>query len=167
MRSDERAPPIMMNKLIHDIINKFNAINLMCGTLALEAGRSDEPGMEASRLKERLADLLINIEADLVKARGMLDEIIRLLSGELNCYKENEHFFKIIEPGILTIDEKREELKRIVAGSGTGEPGAPLPINNIISLLHATEEKALACGIVLKELRSNLISSGKYNTEDE
>jgi len=35
----------------------------------------------------------------------------------------------------------------------------------VVRVLHGIEEKALACGILLRELRSALIKSGKYQAE--
>jgi len=44
----------------------------------------------------------------LEKARLLLGEVTGLITGELNCYKENEHFFKVIDPGIKIIEERKE-----------------------------------------------------------
>ncbi|MFH1868629.1 MAG: hypothetical protein ABH843_06630 [Candidatus Omnitrophota bacterium] len=156
-----------MNQLIHNIINKFNVINLMCGTTALEIESSDRDTAITPETKDRLKKLVSSIEAYNAKARQMLDEIIKTVSEEPDCYKDNEHFFKVVEPGILDIEEKRKQLGQAVADYGAAA-GSTLSLDSkIINLLHTIEEKALTCGIMLKELRGNLVKSGKYNTADE
>lgn len=146
-----------MNKLMHDAINKFNAINLRCGTLALESESESILADDSLQLKKRLEELLPNVEEDLKHSRQLLLEITTISGEELNCYAENEHFFKMIEPMLSAMEDKKLELENII-----NETEETLPKKDIIKVLHGIEEKALACGIILKELRSTLIKTGRY-----
>lgn len=145
----------MMNKLLHDAINKFHNINLRCGTLALElesggALKEDSAPLEKKRLEELLDDL----KKDLGFCCQLFKEITTIASKELNCYEENKHFFKVIEPILSVMEAKELELENIISKNNP-----PLPRNELIRILHTMEEKALACGIILKELRTGLIKS--------
>lgn len=150
----------MLNELVHDAINRFNTINLKCGTLALELESDSASANTPPQLKKRLEELLGGTEKDLKSARRLLDEIITEVSQGQDSYKESEHFFKVIEPIMSVIEEKKLGLANIIDKNGSFLTG-----KDLVGLLHVVEEKALACGIILRELRSSLIRSGKYKTE--
>lgn len=152
----------MMNKLLHDAINKFHNINLRCGTLALELESGGALIEDSPQLKKRLQRLPDDLQEDLGVCHRLIKEITAIISGELNCYEKNEHFFKVIEPILSVVEAKRLEFENIVK-----ENKPPLPRNKLIRILHTTEEKALACGIILKELRISLIQSGIYKIGEE
>lgn len=150
-----------MNNLMHDVINKFHNINLRCGTLALEVESGSALTDDSTQFKKRLEGLLRDVTRDLESSRQLLTEIIAISNKLLNCYVENEHFFKMVEPMLSIIEAKKLELGNII-----NENVGTLPKKEVITLLHAIEEKALACGVILKELRNGLIKSGKYNIEE-
>lgn len=151
----------MMSRLIHDAINKFNTINLKCGTLALELESESMLAEDPPQTRKRLEGLLEDAGGDLATSRQLLAEIIAISGQSLDFYKENEHFFKVIEPIISVIENKRAELGNII-----NENKSPLAARDIVGLLHVIEEKALACGIILKELRGSLIKAGKYKIQE-
>jgi len=100
-----------MNKQLHDAINKFNAINLMCGTLALELESPEGAAYTTSRLKDRLNVLAHSIDGDLHSSRQLLREITEISKQEPDCYEESVHFFKVIEPMLLIIERRGLRLK--------------------------------------------------------
>jgi len=146
-----------MNELMHSVINKFNTINIMCGTLALEieAGSFSESG--TAQFKKRLKELVDNIDKELSQGKRLLTEINSKLKDALNCYLENEHFLKTIDSSLRLLENRFSNLK-----SDLIKNSFDIADNNLIISLHAIEEKALACGIVLNELKGALIRSGKY-----
>lgn len=150
-----------MNKLIHNAINKFHNINLRCGMLALESESGSAATDDPARFKRRLGELLRDVAEDLKSSRQLLIEITTISSEKLDCYAENEHFFKMVEPILSIIEAKKLELENTI-----NENKGPLSKKEIIKLLHVMEEKALACGVILKELRDGLIKSKKYKIEE-
>lgn len=151
----------MINKLIHDGINRYNTINLKCGTLALELESGSTLTDNPAQLRKRLEELLGETGRDLKSARQLLAETVTAVSQEQDSYKESEHFFKVIEPIIVVVEEKMLKLENII-----NEKRTVLAGKDLIGLLHVIEEKALACGIILRELRSGLIKSGKYKIQE-
>ena len=147
-----------MNELMHEAINKFHIVNIMCGSLALEIDAGKEGQFP---VKERIIQLIPKVEEELCRARRLLIEITELTDKKLNCYHEVEHFFKVIEPVLSFLEGKIIECKGIVKD----KIGA-LSKENIILFLRIMEEKALACAITLKELKDTLIKSGKYKPKN-
>ena len=143
-----------MNELMHDVINKFHTVNIMCGSLALEI----EAGKEGQfPVRERIIQLIPRIEEELSRARRLLIETTELTDKKLNCYHEVEHFFKVIEPVLSFLEAKIIEFKNVI-----NDTAGSLSKKEAIPFLRIMEEKALACGIVLNEFKCSLIKSGKY-----
>lgn len=148
-----------MNELMHELINKFNNINIMCGTFALELKCDSGLINDLVRFKKKAGGLLYSMRRDINRSRQLLEEITATLTKESDFLHENEHFLKVIEPIMPIIEEKKLELENIINGNT-----ASLPERKIIALLHLIEEKALACAIALRDLKSALIKSGRYKT---
>lgn len=146
-----------MNKLMHSVINKFNNINIMCGTLALEIESGAFSKSDTAPLEKRLKELIKNIDKDFEQGKNLLIEIIAVLKDNLNCYSENEHFLKTINSSVALLESRYNELKNNLTGNNYD-----IATNDLIISLHIIEEKGLACGIILNELKSVLIKSGKY-----
>jgi hypothetical protein len=146
-----------MNELMHEVINKFNTINIMCGTLALEIEAGTFPENNKALLKKRLKDLVENIDKEFSQGKMLLAEIDSMLKDVLHCYSETEHFLKTIKSSVCLLETRFSSLKDDLTKNCYDTAA-----NSIIISLHAIEEKALACGIVLNELKGALIKSGKY-----
>ena len=146
-----------MNDLMHSVINKFNTINIMCGTLALEIEAGTFPENNKALLKKRLKDLVENIDQEFSRGKMLLSEINSMLKDALHCYSENEHFLKTINSSVCLLETRFSNLKDDLTKNCYD-----IAANSIIISLHAIEEKALACAIVLNELKGALIKSGKY-----
>ena len=146
-----------MNKLMHSAINKFNNINIMCGTLALEIESGAFSKNDTPLLEKRLKELVKHIDKDFEHGKNLLAEITAVLKDSLNCYSENEHFLKTINSSVALLESRYAELKNNLADNNYN-----IPTNNLIISLHVIEEKGLACGIILNELKGVLIKSGKY-----
>jgi hypothetical protein len=145
-----------MNELMHEAINKFHTVNIMCGSLALEV-ESDNPHVkDTAYLKQRILQLISNAEDELRRARQLLIEITSMMAEKLNCYHENEHFLKTIESAMSFSENKAIELKNII------EKDNPLSLAAVSALLHSIEEKNLSCAVGLKDIKDKLIKSGKY-----
>jgi hypothetical protein len=146
-----------MNELMHEVINKFNTINIMCGSLALEVEAGTFPVNNKALLKKRLKDIVENIDKEFSRGRLLLSEIGSMFKDTLHCYSENEHFLKTINSSVCLLETRFSSLKDDLTKSCYD-----MANNTIIISLHAIEEKALACAIVLNELKGALIRSGKY-----
>ena len=146
-----------MNELMHEVINKFNTINIMCGTLALEIEAGTFPENNKALLKKRLKDLVENIDKEFSRGKMLLAEIDSMLKDTLHCYSENEHFLNTINSSACLLETRFSCLKDDLTKNRYD-----IAANSIIISLHAIEEKALACAIVLNELKGALIKSGKY-----
>ena len=101
--------------------------------------------------------LVKNIDKDFEHGKNLLVEITAALKDSLNCYSENEHFLKTINSSAVLLESRYGELKNNLADNNYD-----IPTNDLIISLHVIEEKGLACGIILNELKSVLIKSGKY-----
>lgn len=87
----------------------------------------------------------------------LLSEIDSMFKDVLHCYYDNKHFLKTINSSVCLLDTRFSSLKDDLTKNCYD-----IAANSIIISLHAIEEKALACGIVLNELKGVLIKSGKY-----
>jgi len=140
-----------MNELMHEAINKFHTVNIMCGSLALEV-ESDNPHVkDTAYLKQRILQLISNADDELKRARQLF-----MMAEKLNCYHENEYFLKTIEFAMSFSENKAIELKNII------EKDNPLSLAGVLALLHSIEEKTLSCAVSLKDIKDRLIKSGKY-----
>ena len=146
-----------MNDLMHSVINKFNTINIMCGTLALEIEAHALAKDNAPDIKKRLKELIDNVGQELSHGKNLISQITSMFKDTLKCYSENEHFLKTIDSSLRLLEARFDNLKCDLIKNNFN-----ISDNNLIISLHAIEEKALACGIVLNELKGSLIKSGKY-----
>jgi hypothetical protein len=146
-----------MNELMHEAINKFHIVNIMCGTFVLEIEAGTFPENNKALLKKRLKDLVENIDKEFSRGKVLLSDINSMLKDVLHCYSENEHFLKTINSSVCLLETRFSCLKDDLTKNRYD-----IAANSIIISLHAIEEKALACGIVLNELKGALIKSGKY-----
>ena len=146
-----------MNKLLHSAVNKFNNINLMCGTFALkiEEGVLTESGI--TLLKKKLKKLMDNIGQNIEEGKILMAEITVMLKDTLNCYYENESLLETIDFHAGLLESKFNKLKDDLTGGNYD-----IAANYLTASLRIIGEKALACGIVLNELKCALEKSGKY-----
>ena len=81
-----------MNELLHELINKFNNISVMCGGLALVLESQSQNGQLKINLREKVAELHHSIIENLDASRRLLDEIEEItyekLKIVLNIFSE-------------------------------------------------------------------------------
>ena len=146
-----------MNDLMHEAINKFHTVNIMCGSLALEieAGTADQ-----ACIIDRIKKLPPKIKGEIKRARELLSDIAQWIQKKLNCYDDTEHFFKVIKSSASSLEGRSCELENII-----NDKNNSLVKKDIVPFLHMIEEKALACAITLKELKDSLVKNGVYTQE--
>ena len=149
-----------MNELMHEVINKFHIVNIMCGSLALEIESDKIHAEEPTYWREKISQLSLGIDGELKRARKLLIEITTIMAGKINCYHDNEHFLKEIESSLSFLDNKSLDLKNNVKEANL------LNIKDMVAFLHTMEEKALSCAVSLKDLKECLIRSGIYKPKN-